>query len=221
MKLAPVPEIVRYLAIFHRAFKLVASYKDNKNPDVALLGGFLADALHNVPRLLQNYDEAEWYKPSEMDQWIGRGVPRMVRGYGAPVYVVTLCENIVSDRNCAQEIGLLADLSDLIIAPPGTRERYLSLLYQACVGIRVLRNYGNRGDSPWRDLKNNWTDRANERSLLFSCLAQALLPAIIALVQWDLTSDDTFQRQIAVTKTLVPERYRDNWEASFKPWNSV
>lgn len=227
MKLAPIPEIVRYLAVFHRAFTVIANYKD-KNPDEALLGGYLADALHNVPTVLWNYDEANWDKPSETDHWISLGLPHMVAGYGAPEPIVALCSQVVTKKGVAAELGLSDDLSNLDLSPPDALSRYTVVIHLLCLTLRMVRNDGNytivslpgqeRRLTPWRDLAALWTSEADEYSLYCAYLAQTFLPVFPALVRWKTFDEDVWLQEASLAKTLVPEPFHDGWEEQFKPW---
>jgi hypothetical protein len=71
---APVPELVRYLGILHRALITIRNHGVNQETGEAQFCGHLADVLHNLPDLLLCYgafDQEEFW--------------REVRGYGANV----------------------------------------------------------------------------------------------------------------------------------------
>lgn len=69
-KLAPPEALVRYLAPFRRAFAAVATYARRRDRGGLLLGGYVADALHNVPAVLWRYDESAWHAPAAMRDWL-------------------------------------------------------------------------------------------------------------------------------------------------------
>jgi hypothetical protein len=224
---APATEMVRYLALFHRAFGVIAAYKENRNPNEALLGGYLADALHNVPGILQDYDEQRWHSTGDIEKWVRRGLPQMVAGYGAPEAIITLCSRVISPEGTAAELGLSNDLSNLDMAPQEALDHYLTLLYSECLEVRTLRNHGNKGDMslppqerqyiPWHDLEIIWTEEANEGSLLCAYSAQALLPVIAGLVRWNIFDEQAWQRETKRLREFLPERFRKRWESQFRP----
>lgn len=227
--LAPAPDMVRYLAIFHRAFTVCAGYKENKDPYEAVLGGELADALHNVPSLLWSYRESkEWNSPSQMDAWVRHEVVAGLQKYGAPERIIALCSRVVSPEGTAAVFGLRDDLSDLHLAPQDTLDRCLTVLRQACLTLRVMRNFDNDGDTsvprnkreyaPWRDLETVWTSEADTWGLFCAYLAQALLRVIAGIVHWKTFDEDAWLQEARTVKALVPEQFRDAWEAQLKPW---
>lgn len=228
IRLAAAPEMVRYLALFHRAFGVTAGYKEDRNPNEALLGGYLANALHNLPGILRNYDEDRWNNPGDIERWAKRGMPKMIAGYGAPEAVISLCSRVVSPEGTAAELGLSDDLSDLNLAPSDAFDYYLTQFYYTFLTVRMLRNHGNKGDtslpsqgrrySPWHDLRQNWTDRADEKAMLCACIAQALLPVIAGLVRWNTFEEDLWLQEARLAKASVPERFHNAWEAQLKPW---
>lgn len=222
MKLAPAPEMVRYLAIFHRAFTVSAGYKENKDPYEAVLGGELADALHNVPSLLWDYKEKGRHSHSQI-----RFVEALQK-YGAPERIIALYSYVASTEGTAAELGLREDLSDICLAPQDALDRYLRVLHQACLALRVMRNFDNDGDTslprnereyaPWRNLETIWTTEADEWGTFCSHLAQAFLPLIAALVRWNTFDEDLWLQEASAAKTLVPEQFRKSWDAQFKQW---
>ena len=223
---APAPEMVRYLAMLHRAFKVTASYKETRNPEEALLGGELANALHNVPSLLRNYSESAWQKPSEVNNWIRTIFPQHIANLGAPEEIITLCGRVISRERTAEELGLQDDLLDLSLAPPDVLNRYLNLLVDTCVSVRRLSSFGNwKADVPpgkiypqiWRDLKSIMTDESDELGLYCAHLAETVLPVIPALVRWESFDEAAFQKSVTATKALIPERFQKYWDSQFTP----
>lgn len=64
---APAQELVRFLAVFHRFLTATEGYSTRADRSGVLLGGWLADALHNVPFLLRHYSLDAWHSPAKMD----------------------------------------------------------------------------------------------------------------------------------------------------------
>jgi hypothetical protein len=54
--------------------------------------------------------------------------------------------------------------------------------------------------------------------MLCAHLAQAFLPMTVALVRWNTFDEDAWLREANAVKTMVPEQFREGWEAQFKPW---
>lgn len=83
-KPAPPEEMVRYLAAFRRAFSAIAAYTEKRDRAGLLLGGYLADALHNVPSMLWHCDESEWHNPRDMRAWLEYEFFDRLRSLSAP-----------------------------------------------------------------------------------------------------------------------------------------
>jgi len=192
---APPEQIVRYLAVFRRAFEAIARYAEERDREGMLYGGYLADALHNVPIILRRYAPNGWWKPQEIETWLWRIFPAHLRELGAPLRVLEANAAIFASEGMEAALGLQADRSDLNLAPDADQTRLLHLLYQTCLEMRPLMNYGNRREFavipflrsrriPFRDLASVWTDTAEELAQWNGRAARALASVPLALVRW-------------------------------------
>jgi hypothetical protein len=209
IELAPASELVRYLAIFQRAFVAIENYTRTEDKAGMLLGGWIADALHNVPGLLINYSPDAWYNPVRMDEWM-HDFPEEMEERELPPHLVRDCRAIFARAGTAQELQLQDDLSDIDIAPPPKMRGYLTILYHACLGMRLIRRYGHRSHTPWKGLESLWTDEADERAEDNSLTVQMLCPLPKGLVHWSQFDEARF-RQAGLN--LVSHRSLEEQEA--------
>src|SRR5579883_1971593 len=101
--IAPVPELVHYLAIFHRFAVALTDAVERRDVAGILMGVWIADTLHNVPGMLRRYDPAaDWNGPVQLAEWM-REFPKRVRKAGAPDELAAACDAIFSPEGCWQE----------------------------------------------------------------------------------------------------------------------
>jgi len=138
--IAPLPVMVRYLAIFRRTFAFTADSADPSTPERVLLGGYLADALHNVPDMLWRYnEEASYQTPRDLEVWITQGTPHRLLDHGASESVLAECRRIVgiSPAAAAEELHLHSDLANVDLAPRERLSGYLKVFYRALEPLSV------------------------------------------------------------------------------------
>jgi hypothetical protein len=194
--LAPLQEIVRYLAMFERMFEAMDSYFRAGDKDGILLGGWLADALHNVPDTLWNCTSRTGYTLEETQAWLINFVEGL-RRKEAPERILSDAQCILSSEHSAAVLGLRDDLTDVDLAPLAGLNTYLYRLYYACVELRAMINHGNNPlrnlprplvfrpkYKPWDNLESVWTSDADELAASHSLLVAVLRPLPQALVKW-------------------------------------
>jgi hypothetical protein len=204
---APPSEWVYYLAVFRRALDAIWHYGEQRYPDGMLLGGYLADALHNVPAVLWHYEPGSWHDPDEMRRWV-QNYPRYLQKMHAPVEITAAATVVVSLEETVRELGLEEDLSNWDLAPQDVQEKLLDMLYNSCLTMRGIMGFGrpsrqNGEYQPWHHLSRIWNDVAMEEGTFNGLLAQALRDIPCALVAAFMSMDS------------IPERYHDWWRITF------
>ena len=182
-QIAPPAAFLRYIAVFHRAFVAIDDYTRRGDRPGMLLGGWLADALHNVPSLLWHYSPDGWHSPQNTDAWL-TAFPGKMQRRGAPEDVVRDSERIVAHGGEAHELGIRDDLGDFDLAPTESLDTYLETIYLAFLSMRVMRNYGARPHATWQGLEQVWTERADAQAAFNGLMASVLLPVPSGLVRW-------------------------------------
>ena len=238
-QLAPASEWARYLAVFHRAFAAIEDYTRRQDKAGILLGGYLTDALHNVPAMLFHYSDNDWHMPARTGAYIA-ALPEQVQKRGAPDRIVEDCRRIVADTSTAQELGLREDLTDLDLAPLPKMREYLNCLYEACVDMRLIRNYGsrpsalqetvenittlvtgqtvtNRSYTPWKGLERVWNAEADAQADYNGHLAAALRAVPSGLVQWSRFDEAKFRQTVLDTTGQLLAINRPAWTQFFAP----
>lgn len=211
--LAPPEEIVRYLAVFERCFRFIRAAGMHRNRDRMLLGGHLADALHNVPALLCSFNTDEWNRGERFRSYL-RGVDQVPRSHNAPPEVVKNCRSLMEPEARPGELGLSTDLTGWDLAPPEKLAGYLEVLYEACLSLRIMRNYGypqeNRTDTLWLTTDENWRPEGDDRGIECGWLAALYLPIPPALVHWRAFDEAAFW---AGLESAWTQRYgAEEWE---------
>lgn len=222
-QLAPAPLLACYLARFRRFFAAVIDYTQQGDKAGMLLGGHLADALHNVPTLLWHCDAADWFNPVDMEAHI-QDFAEMLMEKDAPERIVANSRRILSAEYGAQELGLRPDLADADIAPLPEMRLYLSRLRDACLMMRFMRNCGSHPSSPWNGLEQSWAlkaERAEAQAAFNQATALALLPVPAALLQWKRFDEPAFHNGVAAAACLLPEADRAEWVAYYTTNNSL
>lgn len=210
--LAPDAVSIRFLAAFHRFFTATLDYTRAQDKAGMLLVGGLADTLHNVPAMLWHRDSSDaWRTPEGMEAWMA-DFPEYIRKQYAPERLIADSKRILSAENGAQTLGLRSDLANLDLCPASEMRPYLNLLYDTCLSMRTMRNYGHRPPAihdvldsardlyelcitgrmtyarrtltPWRKLDSVWTQEAQAQAEANARIAEALLPVPMALVRW-------------------------------------
>jgi hypothetical protein len=198
--MAPGPVIALYLAVFYRCLAYISEAGKSHDRDAMLLGGHLADALHNVPAFLCRYNCDDWHSAehfmSLLLEW--HEVPEW---HGAPPGILDACRQLFQPELRPGELGLAADLSNLDLAPQHRLAPYLSLLYEACLTMRLIRSYGasSSGDEDsgrfWNTADENWRPKGDEHGAANGVLAAILLPLPAALVTWNRFDETQFHAQ--------------------------
>lgn len=205
--LAPLPDMVRYLAIFHRMFGAMDGYFRARDKEGILLGGWLADAMHNVPGMLWSCTADSWFTPASISEWLNEFVENL-SAMDAPQRLQADAQRICSMENSAAVLELREDLTDADFAPLPEMKSYLHRLYGACVTMRLIRNRGNSPFKqantpearqrirdmdpadrppyhPWHNLEQIWTPDADMQAEYNQRIVTLLLPVPKALVHWD------------------------------------
>ena len=207
--LAPTQELVHFLAVFRRAFLAIQKAAVDNDREAMLLGGGVANALHNVPSRLISYDSTGSRRIDDRPETF----PRLVREH-APARIATVCNHIFSSYHDAEELGLGPDLSDLHLAPPEKMGEYLFILCRAFLGIRLMGNHGER-EPLWLTPKPDWPPSADEQGMFYGRLAELLQPIPAGLVHWDQFDEEAFWRAARRLWGRTPYHYHTRWEIYF------
>jgi hypothetical protein len=211
--LAPAPEIVRYLAIFHRMFDPTARYGREGNRADIVLTGWMADALHNVPGLLLRYDRASpaWWTAEAMDQWMYH-FPETLRDAATPDPLADECAHIFT----AAELPVgFVDVADPYgdIAPEQKLREYADFLYYACLTLRGFRSWGADRPRPWRTMTD--APGAEQWMAFVARYAAALLPIPGGLTRWSRFDENRFFADALAIGDDLPEERREHWRQHF------
>jgi hypothetical protein len=191
LSIAPAPELIRYLCLFHRAFVAMQRYVEDQDEDGIILMAWIADTIHNVPDMLWRYDpNTNWHGPAQTAAWMN-AFPQIVRGTAAPNRIIAACEHIFSPEGATEELALSADLSDLDLAPPDQLAAHIDLFYHACLSFRWLQGRG----LPWRSRDKHWAARQAEITEAMRRMANVLVQAPIGLVHWRQFDKERFAQE--------------------------
>lgn len=213
---ASLPELLYYLAVFHRAFTVMEKHP---GPVWMILGGVFLDALHNTPGRLRRYDESDLHSPPRRLSYL-QSLPQLARSRYAPKRVVADCEWIVSPEAVADDLGLSPDLSDIRLAPPDRMDRYLDRIYLACLLMRTRNHdYGRVKiigiPVPTYMLPAStfcpWRTSTRERAVWFTQMAGAMRPIPRGLVRWDTFSEEQWLEAALNREARLAHRLRDSW----------
>lgn len=169
------PELIRYLALFHRFFATMRAYVRDQDEDGIVLITLIADALHNVPDMLWRRNSKD--DTERMADWI-KGYPLGLRNSAPPARILTTCDAIISLEGVAAELGLTDDLSNLDLAPPEAIAAHVDLFYHACLEIRWRHRH------PWSTGNAHWEERREGTKLAMEKLAEILADVPTGLVHW-------------------------------------
>jgi hypothetical protein len=175
---APLPELIHYLAVFHRALLAVEAFGNVGDVQGMLMGGHLADALHNVPPMLWSYADSSTHTPASTAAWLRRFPGELAR-MGAPPELVDKCRQILFDADDAGDLGLAKDLRDLDVAPPAKLKTYLDEFEGWCLGMRA---YPSHFDAPC--FGGPCTAQARDAAALLGLAAGAMKDLPAGLVRW-------------------------------------
>jgi hypothetical protein len=187
--LAPPRVMARYLAVFERSLQFIKRAGERLDRDEMLLGGYLADTLHNVPAFLTRYECDEWHRAERFASTLAYA-PEEPECNGAPPRIVEACRRLFTADLQPGELGLDPDLQDLCLAPPARLAAYLEFLYNVCLTVRLIRNYGfprDRSDEPpcfWNTSDENWQPKGEEAGRHNHLLAAIALPTPQGLLNW-------------------------------------
>lgn len=214
--LAPVPELIRYLSILRRSFACIRKWGTTEDRDGMLFGGWLADALHNVPNMLLHYaPHAAWHSPTSISDWLERGFPAQMRHhFGAPEHLLAAYEGILSAENAAMGLGIEFPQDAPDVAPPNAMLRYLTLFYDALLEMRYMRNYGCK-PAPWPVRLENWSREADEDGRFNADFAGLLEVIPAGLVRWDGFDEEKLLRTAREKEGAIPDKYRKYWRSRF------
>ncbi len=218
LQLAPTPTLVRYLAVFQRFLDAVVDYTHDGDKLGMLLGGWLADALHNVPGMLWHCDPNAWHNPAGMDAWMNE-FPERMREKSAPERLVADSRRILSAESGTQALGLRDDVADLDLAPLPKMCIYLNLLYDACLSMRFLRNVRRRSSPAiWQGVEQAWSEMAEQadaQAHFNGVIASVLRPVPAALVRWGSFDAEQFYNEALKAADLFPQKDRETWISYF------
>lgn len=210
--LAPTEELVRYLSILRRSFACIHAWGTTGNRDGMLFGGWLADALHNVPDMLLHETRYTYPSPKSIGDWLDRGFPAMMRHhFAAPEHLLSAYEAILSPENAASELGIEDGID---IAPIDGMQRYLALFYDAFLEIRDMRRYGSK-PTPWPILPQKWSAEADEDGLKYADVAGLLESVPAGLLRWGDFDEVRFLRAAREGEGIYSERYLTHWQSRF------
>lgn len=209
--LAPIDRMVRYLAVFQRFFCAVIHYSETGDRAGVLLGGRLADALHNVPAMLRHCEANSVYSPDYMDAWM-QEFPRAISRMAAPTRIIRDARAVLSPERAALDLQLRTDLTDVDLAPVRSMGVYLQWLCEACVYMRLMQNYGARSLLAWKDLDAAWSLAAEAQAEYNRSMASVLLPVPNALVHWQSFDEDRFFREALNDAEKLPDDRRSEWK---------
>lgn len=146
----PTDTLLWYLAIFQRLFTGMEEAADAHDREAMWLYQWAADTLHNVPGMLQRYDEpSSWQSPADLAGWV-LNFPDLVEHLGASPRIIRLSEQLISPADVHQVLGLEVDLHDLELAPEGELSEYLRGLYRFCLDTRQRWPRAEMEDEDWR-----------------------------------------------------------------------
>lgn len=134
------PEIwVYHLAVFRRAFRVIAQYADEDYHAGMLLGGHFADALHNVPSLLWSFRAIKYgnYSPEPIKRFLLQHASTFSRRPAVCKRLAQDISDIYQREGAANELSLSDDLSDLQMPLKIVQHHYLDMLYATCVITRL------------------------------------------------------------------------------------
>jgi hypothetical protein len=208
--IAPPADLVRYMAFFHRAFAAIDDYTVAGDKQGMLLGGWLADALHNVPGVLQHYSDDSSQNALHMTNRI-EVLPNRLLNSNAPERLITDCTRILSETDTARDLGLQDDLSDIDIAPDTEMILYLHILAKACIYMRMAGNCESKSENRWEDLDSSWNKWAYNQAKLSGLVASTLRTLPSGLVKWSEFDRNAFRRHVLNATINVPRPKQLYW----------
>lgn len=217
MPLAPTAEIIRYMAIFERTFTAMARYGLEGNRDGMYLGGWMTNALHNAPGLLRSYrtEGTPWLTAEGMNQWM-QIFPQQMRERGLPSALADECEQIFGG---AVDLQAQQEPEGCAIAPTEKFRAYMSVLSEACLGMRGLRGWSGSSDV-WQESVAEWNSKGDRWGRFCGRLAAALLPITTGMVQWSQFDEARFFEVAFQMASDLPEDLQKQWTDLFNRWQA-
>ena len=199
------------MAVFQRAFAAIDEYALAGDKQGMLFGGWLANALHNVPGVLQYYSDDASLNAQRITNRL-EVLPERLRTSNAPERLITDCNRILSECDAARDLGLKEDLSDIDLAPDTDMCLYLDILYEACLVMRLTENCSSKSDNRWADLDNSWSAWAYEQAKLSGLIASTLRTLPSGLVKWNEFDRKAFRRNACKASRHIPRAERFLWK---------
>ena len=189
--LAPPEVLVRYLAIFRRVFAEMEAAAAADDLAGMWLCQWAADALHNVPGMLADYDRKpdDWNSPQRLSEWMVE-FPESLAELGGPPEVVTRARELFESTGSHTLLGLTDDLRDFNAPPKDQLERYIKSLKDMCLETRY-RLF-------WSAANGNCQSPCRKFGLRNGRIGGLAKDIPLAIAQWN-----TFDR----------ESFRARWEA--------
>jgi hypothetical protein len=191
LEIAPRAKLVHSLVVFQRAFLSIEDYTQRGIKPGMLLGGYLADALHTIPKRLFHYSDDSMCAPADTLVRLD-SLPDNIRVLGAPDDIVEDCRRILTKGGAEEEIGLKDDHSDFDLAPEVKLTEYFDLLSRAFSFMSAMKNLGNPSAVSWFDLDRVWTEAAFAQAAINGFMASVLSPLPLGLMRWSHFREDAF-----------------------------
>lgn len=208
----PLTDTVYFLAVFRRAFATIQEYAEQVDSEGIVLGGWLGDALHNVPKILWDYPvhitpDHYSHHPESLRNWVLR-FPEYLAHNNCPKRLIQRGREIVSPENAAARLDLREDFADYEPAPTEAQTLWRWRLYRACLTLRC---------TPFQ--RSTWKPRkakeVEEYAALIRHLSVALSEIPTALVHWDRFDAVAHETRVRTNVVALPEGYRLAWESLF------
>ena len=200
----PPEEWVRYMAIFHRFLAATHRYFAVGDREGIWLSAIMADELHNVPAMLEHYEESFWHSPSSMDSAM-RAFPDRVQNWRTSRRIIAECREIFSSdfqRNL-ESLGIQEEEIVLPVTP--VRRILLNCLYQGCLGLRS----GATRRRPF--FYNPFRRWEREQRIFKAVMAKHLVPAPLLLVRWSDEGWIRFREKLLHIPPEIPPDFQFEW----------
>jgi hypothetical protein len=146
----PVDTLIWHLAVFQRLFAGMEEAAAASDREAMWLYQWAADTLHNVPGMLQRYDEPSgWQSPEDIARWV-LNFPDLVEHLGATPRIIRWSERLLSQTDVHETLGLAADLQGLDLAPEAELAEPLRSLYHFCLDTRQRWPRADLDEEDWR-----------------------------------------------------------------------
>jgi hypothetical protein len=215
--IAPRHILSDFLAIFHRAFTAIDEYGTAEDQLGIHFGGWLADALHNVPGMLRDCRPIhEWHSPDALKDWLALGFLESLLEFNAPERILREAKCITSFERFDDESEFAISNPHFCIAPKCEFEWYTDKLADACIRIRTIRYHW---DTPtgllWGELEPSRAEEAIRQGIYNALIARLLLPVPKLLLTWSEAQENAFQGLAIEVLRAMPKQFQDpfwrNW----------